>query len=99
MLPIEQYFALWRAIEEEVEDPGFPLTVKDCYRVESFSVALFSTFSCPDLGTALRRLAKYKRLIAPMRLLIDVDEHTVRMRMRWLDTALTPPPASTWKST
>lgn len=61
------YHRLWQSIEAELGDPLFPLRLCQAVRSESFSPPLFAALCSPNLLVAARRIARYKRLIAPIR--------------------------------
>ena len=65
-----QYYALWAALSEETQDPLLPLTIGQAISIESFDAPIFAATCSRDLNAAATRIAKYKKLIGPMRLLI-----------------------------
>ena len=87
----EEYFRLWRAIEEEAQDPALPLRVADAISAEMFDPPIFAALCSPDLNTALARLATYKRLICPMKLHVKVGRKATSVEVEWLDTSFKPP--------
>lgn len=90
-LPPEDYYRLWDAIEAETGDPLFPIRLCRAIRSESFSPPLFAALCSPNLVFAAERIAKYKTLIAPMRLDVTEERDAVTMELVWLDTPLSPP--------
>ena len=87
----DEFFRLWRAIEEEAEDPLMPLRIGSTISVEAFDPPIFAALCSPDLNTALMRLAQFKRLISPMALHVDVTDKTTRLELEWLDSTVEPP--------
>ncbi len=87
----DEYFRLWESIEAEVDDPLFPIRLSEVIRAEHFMPALFAALCSPNFLTAIKRLSKYKRLCAPMRLDIEETRDSVTVRPVWLDTSATPP--------
>jgi AraC-like DNA-binding protein len=61
--------------------------------VEAFDPPIFAALCSPNLNSALKRLAQYKRLIAPMILHIDVADSATQLELEWLDSTLEPPEA------
>lgn len=89
----DEHFRLWRGIEAEADDPLLPLRLGAAISVEAFDPPIFAFFCSPDLNTALQRIARYKPLVGPMVLHVDVGPSRTSMELEWLDVT-TPPPAS-----
>lgn len=87
----DDYFRLWRGLEEALADPLLPIRVCEAVQAESFSPPLFAALCSPDLLVATERIARYKRLIAPMRIAIDRAPDAVTLAVTWLDTPPEPP--------
>lgn len=89
----DAYHRLWDAIAAEVGDPLLPLTMGQVFRTESFSPPIFAAMCSPNLLVALRRLAEYKPLIAPIDLVIGEDDEAqeVSLTLRWVGDCGTPP--------
>jgi AraC-like DNA-binding protein len=87
----KDYYLLWESIEAETGDPLFPIRLCQVIRSESFSPPLFAALSSPNLLVAAQRIAKYKALIAPMRLGVTEARDFVTMELTWLDAPLSPP--------
>ncbi|MDP9046379.1 MAG: AraC family transcriptional regulator [Pseudomonadota bacterium] len=87
----DDYYRLWRAVESELADPLLPIRLCEVIRGESFSPPLFAALCSPNLTAAARRIAKYKALIAPMRLDVVEGPEVVAMELTWLDAPLDPP--------
>ncbi len=90
-LPPADYYRLWDAIDAELGDPLLPLRLCEAVRSESFSPPLFAALCSPNLLVATRRVARYKTLIAPMRLDVAEDDNEATITFTWLDTPLLPP--------
>ena len=84
-LTTTEYFGLWRAIEEEANEPALPIRLGEALRVEVFDPAIFAAMCSPDLNTALRRISRYKRLIVPMALHVTEGPRVTRLEIEWLD--------------
>lgn len=91
-LPAHDYHRLWEALETETGDPAFPITLCQEFRTEAFSPLLFAALCSPNLLAAAHRVAAFKELVGPMRLLVIEADEFVELRMEWDHTA--PPPDS-----
>lgn len=87
----EAYYRLWDSIEAETNDPLFPIRLCQAVRSESFSPALFAALCCPNFLVATKRIARYKRLIGPMRCSVRETRDLVTVELTWLDAPLSPP--------
>ena len=67
LLP-EEFFRIWRALGEVVDDPLYPLMIGQKISMEAFSPPIFASLCSPDLVVAMGRLARFKQLIGPMSL-------------------------------
>ncbi|WCM92310.1 AraC family transcriptional regulator [Acidovorax sp. NCPPB 2350] len=84
-LDTDAYFRFWRALEQEAGDPLFALHLVDKVSAEVFDPPLFAALCSANLMQAVQRLAKYKQLVAPMGLEVDVgDEGELTVSPRWL---------------
>lgn len=68
-----QVVLLWRALEDEADDPELPIRIAEAVTMESFDPALFAAMASPNLNVAAERIAVYKRLMGPIRLSVDVS--------------------------
>jgi AraC-like DNA-binding protein len=84
-LSTEDYFRFWRALEAEAGDAMFPLRLVETLSAETFDPPLFAALCSANLMQAVQRLARYKRLVAPMSLEVDVgEEGELTVTPRWL---------------
>lgn len=84
-LTTDEYFRLWRALEAEANDVSFPLRLVEAISAESFNPPLFAALCSANLMQAAQRLAKYKQLVAPMILEVDVGKAgELSVSPRWL---------------
>lgn len=86
-----EYFRLWSALEDSLEDPTFPLLLAEAVQAESFHPAVFAAMCCSNFGQAALRLSEHKRLLAPVRLHVEADTHDLTLRFEWLDRSTDPP--------
>jgi AraC-like DNA-binding protein len=98
-LDTPQYFRLWEALEAEAGDPGnpgegvpLPLRMARAMTADWFEPALFAALCSADLNSALARIARYKRLVAPMALDVGVTPRGTTLALAWLDSTIPPPP-------
>ena len=87
-----EFFALWRAIEDvggAARDVGLRIGADEAPRHQH--VASMAALASPNLGEALERLARYKRLVCPEQIAIDVVRGEARVRYDWLLTEEVPP--------
>ncbi len=103
-----EYFGLWRAIDAEVEAataaqavaeprrgriaPPVPLRVVHALSADWFDPVLFSALCSADLIGALGRIAKYKRLICPMRIEVETTARRTTLTLYWTEPGAIPPP-------
>jgi AraC-like DNA-binding protein len=96
-LDSQQYFGLLTALEEEAnaadttEIMPLPLRFARAMSADWFDAALFAALCSVDLNAALLRIAKYKRLVAPMTLKVDITPLETRLTLEWLDKAVPVP--------
>ena len=88
-----EFFALWRAVEEVSGDaPGLGLQIGVAVLPDDENVVSLAAMHSRTLGEGLERLARYKRLVCPERISIEVKGGEARLRFHWL-LATEPPPA------
>jgi AraC-like DNA-binding protein len=90
-LTTDEYFSLWRGMEEVADDPTLPLRIGAAISVEAFDPPIFAAMCSPDLNTALGRISRYKRLVMPMALHVNVGRRATTLELEWLDAATEPP--------
>jgi AraC-like DNA-binding protein len=88
-----EFFALWRAVEElSGHDPGLGLRIGVAALPDDENAVSLVAMHSATLGEGLQRLARYKRLVCPERISIEVKRGEARLRFDWL-LASEPPPA------
>ena len=92
-LSTEEYFRLWSSVEQQASDPGIGLRIGSEISVEAFDPPIFAALCSRNLNEALERIARYKRLIAPATLHVDVGPRSTSLALEWLDTTVDPPAA------
>jgi hypothetical protein len=83
LLTAEQYFTLWEAIDAEADDPDLPIRIGQAISVETFQPPIFAAICSPNLITAAARIATYKALIGPLRLIITPTDQGIELELRW----------------
>lgn len=82
-LTTREYFAFWRALEAVSDARDVGLRLGGEAQPHQLSVASFAALHSPDLGDALGRLARYKRLCCPEEISVEVDGGEARVRAEW----------------
>jgi AraC-type DNA-binding domain-containing proteins len=86
-LSTDEYFRFWLALEQEAKNPYFGLQIVESFSAESFDPPIFAALCSANLMQAVQRLSKYKQLMAPMSLDIDVAANgELTLSPRWLYT-------------
>lgn len=92
-LTTEEFFAFWRAVDEEAARPDLGLVLGGESTERNYSVASSIALHAADLGEALKTLARYKRLACPELVVVDVAEGEASVRFHWtLATTEAPRP-------
>lgn len=89
---VEEYFRMVYALEAEADDPELPIRLGLASSPESFHPAIFAALCSPDLTVAVKRIAQYKRLIAPVTLMIEDGPGGLFVGMQWDDPIVAVPP-------
>ena len=99
LLSTRQYFALWEAIHEVSADPAIGLRIGDmtsgdmtsgamtsgaATSHEQLDIASASALHSANLGEALKKLARYKRLTCPEDIAVDIRSGEAAVTFRWL---------------
>jgi AraC-like DNA-binding protein len=86
-----EFFALWRAVEESGADPSLGLRLGlQALTDEENAVALAALHSA-SLGEGFQKLVRYKRLVCPERISIEVQDGEARVYVDWLFADEDPP--------
>lgn len=87
-----EFFALWRAVEiESGADASLGLRIGIEALPDETNVVSLAAMHSETLGEGLRKLARYKRLVCPERISIDVENGEARLRFEWLLADDAPP--------
>ncbi|AIC29777.1 AraC family transcriptional regulator protein (plasmid) [Rhizobium etli bv. mimosae str. IE4771] len=89
------FFNLWTAIEDEARslDPELPapLRIAKVMTSDWFDPELFAALCSANLGSAIERIAKYVRLIAPMTIQVQRTAARATVIIDFLDQTKPPP--------
>jgi AraC-like DNA-binding protein len=86
-----EFFALWRAVEERVTDRSAGLRLGVEAFTDTQNVVTLAALHSATLGEGLRKLARYKRVVCPERISIEVERGEARLRFEWLLAKDQPP--------
>jgi AraC-like DNA-binding protein len=86
-----EYFRLWSAMETVSGDPLVPIRLVGQMTAETFSPALFACLCSENLDAALLRLAHFKPLVGPMRLIITKGAGETVAEIAGLPAEVQPP--------
>jgi AraC-like DNA-binding protein len=86
-----EFFALWRAVEEESGDASLGLRIGVEVLPDESNVVSLAAMHSATLGEGLQKLARYKRLVCPEKISIDVENGEARLRFEWLLATDAPP--------
>ena len=90
-LSVREYFHFWNSLEAEVGDPELPIRLVRAVSPEAFHPPIFAALCSSNLSVAVRRIAEYKRLVAPIRLDIEEDCDGLFVGIRWEDPSVPIP--------
>ncbi|WP_417357859.1 helix-turn-helix domain-containing protein [Gallaecimonas pentaromativorans] len=77
-----EYFRLWAVVHDSL-GPTAPLLLGQAFSTESFSPPIFASLCSQDFNQALTRLQKYKPLIGPMRLTLNISAESTRLELHF----------------
>ena len=84
-LSVEDYLRLWNGLEAEAADPTLAIRIAENLSAEAFHPPVFAALCSPDLSVAVRRLAEYKPLVAPMSMQVEDRGGDLFIGPRWND--------------
>ena len=90
-LTTAQFFALWQAIQTPDTPRDLGLRIGETSLLSRAHIASNAALHARNLGEALARYARYKRLSCPEEISIDVVRGEARVRFEWLLAAEDPP--------
>lgn len=90
-----EYFRLWQALDGLTKDPALAVRLVEAMSGEAFDVPLLAALCSQDLNSAARRLSKYKPLVGPLGIEIEVGPAETAIRIDWSASG-EPPLALAW---
>jgi AraC-like DNA-binding protein len=87
-----EFFALWRAVEERITDRSVGLRLGVEAFTDTQNVVTLAALHSVTLGEGLQKLARYKRVVCPEKISIEVRQGEARLRFEWL-LAMDDPPS------
>jgi AraC-like DNA-binding protein len=84
VLSTREFFAFWHAVEALASTPDIGLRLGSEAQPHQLDVASLAALHSPNLGEALTKLARYKRLCLPEEMRIDIEGGEVRIGFHWL---------------
>lgn len=81
ILKEEEYYRFMQAVGDLTKDPAMALKIASTDRIESFSPPIFASYCAKNGRMCIERLARYKKLIAPMQFMITEDEETLSVTL------------------
>lgn len=88
----EEYFRLWEALATLPSAAPLPLRLAEVITADVFSPALFACLCSETLDAALKRLAEYKPLVGPMKLLVTKGDTETVVEISGLPGDVPAPP-------
>lgn len=82
----EEYFRFWNAIEGSSNDPSFSLNIGQSFSTEAFHPVFFAALCCPNLNEALIRISRYKPLVGPLVLHVNIKNDCTTISFECLNT-------------
>src|SRR5580700_1020270 len=86
-----EFFALWRAVEQSGADADLGLRLGVETPLDYGDVAVLAALHSTTLGEGLHKLARYKRLVCPEKIGIELADGEARLRFEWLLAKDDPP--------
>lgn len=90
-LTTAEFFGLWRAIESVAGAPDFGLRLGSSRFSHHYDVVSMAALHAPSLGEALNKVARYKRIVCPEEVVIEVDDGEARVQFVWQLADSEPP--------
>jgi len=86
-----EYRRFWHALEDGTSLCSLTLSLAFAIPSDTFHPPIFASLVCPDLRTAMNRLAVYKRLVSPVRMQVEERPEGVFAGFEWEDPAVVLP--------
>ena len=79
-----QFFDLWHAIGATAGSPDMGLRIGADASPQHYAVGSIAALHSANVGEALAKFARYKRLVTPEKILLDFAEGEARLSLHWL---------------
>ena len=90
-LSTHEFFALWGALERAASAPDLGLRLGSSALPHQYDVVFSAALHSATLGEALHKLARYKRLVCPEQVVLEVANGEAKIRFEWLLADTNPP--------
>ncbi len=90
-LSTAEYFDFWRGLDLEAADSTLPIRIGRAISIEIFDAPIFAALCSPNLNVGARRISRYKRLIGPLALHVEVRAAETVLEIEYLDKSQEPP--------
>jgi AraC-like DNA-binding protein len=87
----EEFFAFWQAVEASGAPRDVGLRLGSEAPPHQHNVATMAALVSPNVGEALKKLARYKRLVCPEQITVRVARGEARVAFEWLLAGEDPP--------
>ena len=87
-----ELYALWNALEHLSPSPDIGLRLGSEIPLHQYNVASMAALHAATLGDALAKLGRYKRLVCPEDVVVEVVKNEARVRFQWLLAEGSAPP-------
>jgi AraC-like DNA-binding protein len=91
LLNTEEFFALWRAIDEVSPDPSVGLKLGSLTKTEQFHPLGIAALATENFGAAVRHVERFKQLTCPEEMLDEINGKEWIIHFRWLLAVETEP--------
>ena len=96
-LTTREFFRLWETFVDVVGNPELPIDLAEKISTEAFHPMVFAALCSPNLVVATRRIAHYRRLLAPVDVTAEEREDGFFVGERWDEADADVPPSLTAK--
>ncbi len=87
----QEFFAFWQAVEASGSPRDVGLRLGSEILPHQHNVATMAALVSPNVGDALKKLARYKRLVCPEQITVRVVRGEARVAFEWLLAGEDPP--------
>ncbi|WP_164018486.1 AraC family transcriptional regulator [Pyxidicoccus trucidator] len=83
-LTTREFMAFWHAVEAVGGGRDVGLRVGSEARSHQYDVASMAALHSPTFGEAMKKFARYKRVVCPEEVTVEVDKGEARLRFHWV---------------